>query len=127
MTVKDVFDLRRQGRIEEAYEAIRPMYAVHKGRYTTLCMFWTAADVFKLRLDQDRTEEAGKILEALRRMHPRVEEITKQLDSEWPTVNTVDKPAENRKPLPWEKCTAKTADEQDKAAIFVISELVPLK
>lgn len=51
MTVKEVFDLRKQGRIEEAYEAIRPMYAAHKGRYTTLCMFWTAADVFKLRLE----------------------------------------------------------------------------
>ena len=47
-TVKDVFALRKQGKIEEAYDAIRPMYAVHKGKYTTLCMFWTAADVFKL-------------------------------------------------------------------------------
>ena len=52
MTVKEVFDLRKQGRIEEAYDTIRPMYAAHKGRYTTLCMFWTAADVFKLRLEQ---------------------------------------------------------------------------
>ena len=25
MTVKDVFDLRKQGKIEEAYEAIHPM------------------------------------------------------------------------------------------------------
>ena len=31
MTVKEVFELRKQGKIEEAYEAIRPMYAVHKG------------------------------------------------------------------------------------------------
>ena len=52
MTVKDVFELRRQGRIEEAYDAIRPMYAVHKGRYTTLCMFWTARDMFNLRLHE---------------------------------------------------------------------------
>ena len=43
MTVKEVFDLRKQGKIEEAYEAIRPMFAVHQGKYTTLCMFWTAS------------------------------------------------------------------------------------
>lgn len=40
MTVKEVFELRKQGKIEEAYEVIRPMYAVHQGKYTTLCMFW---------------------------------------------------------------------------------------
>lgn len=97
MTVKDIFDLRKQGRIEEAYEAIRPMYAVHKGRYTTLCMFWTAADVFKLRLEQDRTEEAEKILEALKRMQPRVEAVTKELDSENAS------PAKSENKLPWEQ------------------------
>ena len=82
MTVKDVFDLRRQGRIEEAYEAIRPMYAAHKGRYTTLCMFWTASDVFKLRMDEGRTDEAEKICLALQRMLPRVQEIERQLQEE---------------------------------------------
>ena len=82
MTVQEIFDLRRQGRIDEAYDAIRPMYAAHKGRYTTLCMFWTAADVFKLRLEQGRVEEATKIYEALKRMLPRVEEITKELDKQ---------------------------------------------
>ena len=81
-TVKEIFDLRKQGRIEEAYEAIRPMYAAHKGRYTSLCMFWTAADVFKLRLEQHRIDEATKILEALKRMLPRVEEIIKELDAQ---------------------------------------------
>ena len=99
MTVKEVFDLRRQGRIEEAYEAIRPMYAQHKGRYTTLCMFWTAADVFKLRLEQGRIDEAEKILEALKRMLPRVEEISKQSDSQAASA----KPPKNEKKMPWEK------------------------
>lgn len=60
MTVKEVFELRKQGRIEEAYDAIRPMYAAHKGRYTTLCMFWTAADVFKLRLEQGTQKQKSK-------------------------------------------------------------------
>lgn len=29
MTVKDIFDLRKQGRIEEAYEAIKARYKVY--------------------------------------------------------------------------------------------------
>lgn len=74
MTVKEVFELRKQGKIEEAYEAIRPMYAVHKGHYTTLCMFWTANDVLKKRVKEGRTEEAGKIFEALLRMLPTVDD-----------------------------------------------------
>ncbi len=61
MTVKEVFELRKQGKIEEAYEAIRPMYATHKGKYTTLCMFWTASDILKKRLQEKRVGEAEKI------------------------------------------------------------------
>ena len=75
MTVKEIFALRKQGKVEEAYEAIRPIYKEHKGRFTTLCMFWTACDVFKLRLEQKRVDEAVKIYEALRRLLPRIEEI----------------------------------------------------
>ena len=74
MTVKDIFDLRRQGRIEEAYEAIRPLYREHKGKFTTLCMFWTASDVFKLRLKQGRVEEAEKIYRAMQRLLPSIED-----------------------------------------------------
>ena len=81
MTVKEIFDLRKQGRVEEAYEAIRPMYAAHKGKYTTLCMFWTASDVFKLRMDQKRFEEAEKIYLALKRMLPTVEDYDKKAAS----------------------------------------------
>ena len=50
MTVKEVFDLRREGRVEEAYYAILPMYRVHHGKYTTLAMFWCAADMMNLLL-----------------------------------------------------------------------------
>ena len=74
MTVKEIFDLRRQGRIEEAYEAIRPLYREHKGKFTTLCMFWTASDVFKLRLEQGRVEEAEKIYKAMQRLLPSIED-----------------------------------------------------
>ena len=78
MTVKEIFALRKQGKIEEAYEAIRPIYREHKGKYTTLCMFWTAADVFKLRVEQKRVEEAEKIYKALQRLVPSIEDDEKQ-------------------------------------------------
>ena len=74
MTVKEIFELRKQGRIEEAYEAIRPIYATHKGRYTTLCMMWVGADMFKLRLEQGRVDEAEKIYLALQRLIPSIDD-----------------------------------------------------
>lgn len=74
MTVKEVFDLRKQGKIEEAYEAIRPMYAVHQGKYTTLCMFWTAHDILKKRLRENHVDEAEKIFKALIRILPNIED-----------------------------------------------------
>ena len=111
MTVKEVFDLRKQGRIEEAYDAIRPMYAAHKGRYTTLCMFWTAADVFKLRLEQGRVEEAEKIHQALKRMLPRVEAINKELDTQYATSK------KEEPKYPWEH--DKPQQEGSSAAAFL--------
>ena len=74
MTVKDVFELRKQGRIEEAYEAIRPMYAVHKGKYTTLAMFWTGSDILRKRLTEKRHTEARKVFEALLRVLPSIDD-----------------------------------------------------
>ncbi|MBO4907379.1 MAG: helix-turn-helix transcriptional regulator [Bacteroidaceae bacterium] len=74
MTVKDIFELRKQGKIEEAYEAIKPMYAVHKGKYTTLCMFWTARDIFNKRMAEGRIEEAAKIYKALQRVLPNIDD-----------------------------------------------------
>lgn len=68
MTVKEIFSLRKQGKIEEAYEAIRPMYRVHKGYYTSLCMYHCAKDVFHLRLAEGRIDEAEKIYLALQKL-----------------------------------------------------------
>jgi hypothetical protein len=70
MTVKEIFSLRKQGKIEEAYEAIRPMYRVHKGHYTSLCMYLCARDVFNIRLAEGRIDEASKIYQALQRLVP---------------------------------------------------------
>ena len=74
MEVKDIFALRKQGRVEEAYALIRPMYAVHKGKYTTLCMFWTASDILKKRVKEGRYDDAMKIFKALLRILPNIED-----------------------------------------------------
>ena len=118
MTVKEIFELRKQGRIEEAYETIRPMYAAHRGRYTTLCMFWTAADVFKLRLDQGRTDEAAKILEALKRILPNVEAVNKELDTQ-AAAKATSTPAATSDKLPWEH--DKPQQEGSSASAFIAS------
>ena len=74
MEVKDIFELRKQGKIEEAYEAIRPMYAAHQGHYTTIAMFWCASDMIKLRLEQQKVEAALKIFQALIRRYPNMDD-----------------------------------------------------
>ena len=74
MTVKDVFELRKQGKTEEAYQAIVPMYKVHHGHYTTICMFWCGADMAKLHLERKETKEAERILASLRRLYPDLDD-----------------------------------------------------
>ena len=60
MTVKEIFELRREGKVEEAYNAILPMYRVHHGKYTSLAMFWCAVDMMNLLLGKavDGSEES---------------------------------------------------------------------
>ena len=81
MSVKEIFELRREGRIEEAYNAILPMYKVHHGKYTSLAMFWCAVDMMNLLLGKavDSTEEslaalaeAEKIYLSLQRLAPKI-------------------------------------------------------
>ena len=128
MTVKEIFDLRRQGRVEEAYDAIRPLYAVHKGRYTTLCMFWTAMDILKKRIDEGRIDDADKIYMALERMLPRVEALEQEDDRQTrlSQPQAVSQAAPNqaapqqpqlppRVPLPWELDLVQTAGESRSA------------
>ncbi len=74
MTVKDVFELRKLGRIEEAYQTIVPMYKVHHGHYTTICMFWCGADMAKLHVERKETKKAERILASLRRLYPSLED-----------------------------------------------------
>ena len=71
-TTREIFELKRQGRREEAYEAARQLYAVDKGPSASAAMFWTAVDVFRLRANEGRLDEAEKILLALERLCPTV-------------------------------------------------------
>lgn len=70
MIVNDVLELRRVGRIEEAYASIRSLYAKNKEGETASAMFWIAVDVFRKRVEEHRLDEAQKILLALQRMLP---------------------------------------------------------
>jgi len=81
MTVKEIFELRKEGKIEEAYDAILPMYKVHHGKYTSLAMFWCAVDMMNLLLvkavDQSEAsllalKEAEKIYLSLQRLAPKL-------------------------------------------------------
>lgn len=72
MTVKEVFLLRKQGHVEEAYDAIRSLYAVDKEPYTSIAMFLTATDILKKRLQEGKTSEANKIFMAKERMLPQI-------------------------------------------------------
>ena len=74
MEIRDIFELRKQGRTEEAYAAILPMYAAHKGHYTTIAMFWVGVDMMKLRYQQRRLEEAYKIFKSLMRLYPTMDD-----------------------------------------------------
>lgn len=83
MTVKEVFELRRERKIEEAYQTILPMYKVHHGKYTTLAMFWCAVDMLKLLLSRavgndseslHALAEAEKIYLSLQRLYPHVQD-----------------------------------------------------
>lgn len=81
MTVKEIFELRREGKVEEAYNAILPMYRVHHGKYTSLAMFWCAVDMMNLLLSKAvdaseaslaALEEAEKIYFSLQRLAPKI-------------------------------------------------------
>ena len=74
MEVREIFALRKEGKVEEAYELIREKYKTYHGHYTTLCMFWCASDVLQLRLEQDCLDEAKKIYMALERMLPQMQD-----------------------------------------------------
>lgn len=74
MEVRDVFEMRKEGRHEEAYGAILQLYAMHQGPHTNLCMFWCTNDMFKLRAKQKRPEEARRLLFQLVKLYPQTKD-----------------------------------------------------
>lgn len=68
MTAKEVFELRKQGHLEEAYEAARSLYATDKSPYTSLAMFWTAVDILRLKVSEGHLDEAERLFAALNRL-----------------------------------------------------------
>ena len=82
MTVNDVLELRRNGRLEEAYDRIRALYAHDKGVFISLAMFWIATDILKKRIGEGRLGEAEKILLALERMQERLPSDNKSVGEE---------------------------------------------
>ena len=68
MTAKEVFELRKHGHLEEAYEAARSLYATDKSPYTSLAMFWTAVDILRLRVSEGHLDEAERLFAALNRL-----------------------------------------------------------
>lgn len=74
MEVRDIFELRKEGRFEEAYKAIMQIYAFHQGPHTNLCMFWCTNDLFKLRMKEKKTDEARRLLYQLTQLYPHIED-----------------------------------------------------
>lgn len=66
--------MRKNGQFEQAYAAVLPMYREHHGHYTTLCMFWTATDVMRLRIEAGKCREAEQIMASLRHLYPNLQD-----------------------------------------------------
>lgn len=77
--------MRKNGQFEQAYAAVLPMYREHHGHYTTLCMFWTATDVLRLRLEAGRFAESEQILASLRNLYPNLQ------DKDWSAARTLNR------------------------------------
>lgn len=74
MTLDEIFELRRQGRIEEAYEEARAVYATDKSHEASMAMFWSAVDMLRKQGSEGSSEEAEKIFKALKRLVETVED-----------------------------------------------------
>lgn len=72
MTAKEIFELRKKGLKEEAYNEARQLYGTDKSPYASAAMFWTAVDIFRSRAKEGRADEAEKILLALERLYPNI-------------------------------------------------------
>ena len=72
MNATDIFDLRKNGHIVEAYEAARQLYLTDRSPMASSAMFWTAVDMLKARAAEGCTDEVTKICMAIERLLPNV-------------------------------------------------------
>lgn len=70
MEVKDIFNLRKEGKTAEAYQLISDRYAQHKGKYTTMCMFWCTDDMFRLAVSNTDWPRARRLLYDMTLIYP---------------------------------------------------------
>lgn len=74
ITIQEIFELRKTGKVVEAYNAVLPLYNAHHGHYTTLCMFWTAVDMCRYCSERDDMRQAVAIYRALVRLYPSLQD-----------------------------------------------------
>lgn len=74
MTVQEIFELRKQGQVAQAWEAIQPMFAVHKGHYTSIAYFWLASDSLKSALEAKNADAARQLLFKMTQAYPYIED-----------------------------------------------------
>lgn len=70
LPIYDIFQLRKDGKLEAAYIAACDRYAESCGHYTTMCMFWCALDYARYLMENGRSTECprviGKMVDAYR-------------------------------------------------------------
>lgn len=74
MEVRDIFAMRKEGKVVEAYRAISEIYAVHQGPHTNLCMFWCANDLLKLRAKEKNVKEARRLLGQMVKLYSTIKD-----------------------------------------------------
>lgn len=99
MDVNKIYEWRRQGRIEEAYNAARQIYAIDKGERASSLMFWTAVDMLKRKVLEKHMEEARKIYKALERLMTGVEDKEGWMADAMKKCKAVIKSGETREEL----------------------------
>lgn len=74
MEVRDIFAMRKDGKVEEAYKAIREIYATHHGPHTNLCMFWCCSDMLKLYVKEKNAKAARRMLGQMVKIYPTIDD-----------------------------------------------------
>lgn len=69
MTLSEIVALRKSGCVEQAYDAIRQIYATDKSQAVKSVLFWTAYDMMNQYVAGGYKDEAESIYKALLRLH----------------------------------------------------------